>query len=111
MTELGGLLVMVGVPSILCAIAGTIQGRRPTATRTKIVFGALIVSGITCWTSAAGVGGDMAFPALLPSWFIAPFGPFAGPKVDFYPPWWLSPWLPFVVYLIAAGLARKPSTV
>src|SRR5215471_5182694 len=100
MSMVGGYLAFVVVPTALCVGAGAYHGwRQPTTSRA--LLGALAVSGTTCWSIAAGGGGDMAFPALIPSWFISPLGPFVGPKDFIFPPWWLTPWLQFLAYLLA----------
>lgn len=106
MTEAQGILVLVGIPAGICAIAGIIHGWKASTMNWKIWLGAFIFSGITCWSSIAG-GGDMPLPALVPAWLAAALGPFAGSNTDIYPPWWLSPWLPFAAYLIFAFVVHR----
>jgi len=100
------LLTFVGIPAVLCGGIGALHGWRG-ASRVKALLGALVVSGITCWSVVVGGGGDMPLPGLLPSWFVSPFGPFAGPLEDILPPWWLTPWLPFLVYFMVARYALR----
>jgi hypothetical protein len=102
--DLAVYAVLLGVPTIVCGAIGALHGWRGTRLR-NFYFGAFAASFITCWSVVAGGEGDVPGAAILPSWIIWPFGPFASPHEGMLPPWWLSPWLPFLTYVIAARYA------
>jgi hypothetical protein len=102
MNIIGGLLVFLGIPTAICVAAGTFHGRRAGDAWGKVILGAFLVSGITCWSFISGGEGDMPLPGILPSWYLSPLGPLAGPREFIFPPWWLTPWLPFIAYITAA---------
>jgi len=98
-------LILVGIPSALCFVAGALHGLRRGVTRRQIAVGAFFASALTCWSIAAG-GGDMPMAFLLPSWFVSPMTALTGMKGSLQPPWWLTPWLPFALYVLAAFLSH-----
>lgn len=95
------LLILVGLPSVICFVAGALHGLRTSMTRRGVLIGAALVSALTCWSIGIG-GGDMPGAMVLPSWLMSPMAPFMGSRDSVVPPWWLTPWLPFALYALGA---------